>query len=162
MCFYFVSFVDIKICNTCPVITRNVNNLPDNLSQQQMPWASHCSGDEANTQWWSYSDHCICNVRTHTELRVRLPRNTWWRHQMETFSALLALCVGNSPVTGEFPAQRPVTRSFDASFDLRLNKRLHKQSWGRWFETPSRSLWRHRNDLCIVSAKQCNVEMGLL
>ena len=40
---------------------------------------------------------------------------TWWRHQMETFSALLALCAGNSPVTGEFPAQRPVTRSFDIS-----------------------------------------------
>ena len=29
----------------------------------------------------------------------------WWRHQMETFSALLALCAGNSPVNGEFPAQ---------------------------------------------------------
>ena len=40
---------------------------------------------------------------------------------METFFALLALCAGNSPVTGEFPAQRPVTRSFDAFFDLRLN-----------------------------------------
>ena len=38
---------------------------------------------------------------------------TWWRHQMETFSALLAICAGNSPVHGEFPAQRPVTRSFD-------------------------------------------------
>ena len=37
----------------------------------------------------------------------------WWRHQMETFSALLAICEGNSPVTGEFPAQRPVTRSVD-------------------------------------------------
>ena len=36
---------------------------------------------------------------------------TWWRHQIETFSALLALCAGNSPATGEFPAQRPVTRS---------------------------------------------------
>ena len=45
---------------------------------------------------------------------------TWWRHQMELFSALLALCVSNSPVTGEFPAQRPVTRSFDVFFDLRL------------------------------------------
>ena len=45
---------------------------------------------------------------------------TWWRHQMETFSALLALCAGNSPVS-EFPAQRPVTRSFDVFFDLRLN-----------------------------------------
>ena len=48
---------------------------------------------------------------------------------------------------GEFPAQRPVTRSFGVSFDLRLNKRLRKQSWGWWFETLSRPLWRHRNDL---------------
>ena len=38
---------------------------------------------------------------------------SWWRYQMETFSALLAICAGNSPVTGEFPAQRPVRRSFD-------------------------------------------------
>ena len=52
---------------------------------------------------------------------------SWWRHQMETVSALLALCVGNSPVPGEFPAQRPVTRSFDAFFDQRQNKRLSKQ-----------------------------------
>ena len=49
---------------------------------------------------------------------------------METFSALLAICAENSPVTGEFPAQRPVTRSFDVSFDLRRNKRLNKESWG--------------------------------
>ena len=72
---------------------------------------------------------------------------TWWRHQMETFSAVLAICAGNSPVPGEFPAQRPVTRSFDVFFDLRLNKRLSKQSWGWWFETPSRSLWCHCNEL---------------
>ena len=61
----------------------------------------------------------------------------WWRHQMETFPALLAICAGNSPVTGEFPTQRPVTRSFDVFFELRLNKRLSKQSGGWWFETPS-------------------------
>ena len=40
---------------------------------------------------------------------------------METFFALLAICGGNSPPTGEFPAQRPVSRSFDVFFDLRLN-----------------------------------------
>ena len=68
---------------------------------------------------------------------------------METFSALLAICVGNSPVPGEFPAQRPVTRSFDVLFDLRLNK----QSRGWWFETLSRPLWRHRNDLYIGITK---------
>ena len=45
---------------------------------------------------------------------------SWWRHEMETFSALLVLCAGKSPVTGEFPAQRPVTRNFDVFFDLRL------------------------------------------
>ena len=41
---------------------------------------------------------------------------SWWRHQMETFSALLAICAEKSPVTGEFPAQRPVTQSFDVFF----------------------------------------------
>ena len=64
---------------------------------------------------------------------------------METFSALLAICAGNSPVPGEFPTQRPVTQSFDVFFDLRLNKRLSKQWWGWWFETPASSLWRHCN-----------------
>ena len=72
--------------------------------------------------------------------------NTWWRHQMEAFSALLAICAGNSLVPGEFPAQRPVTRSFNVFFDLRLNKRLSKQSWGWWFETLPCTLWRHCND----------------
>ena len=52
---------------------------------------------------------------------------SWLRHQMEACSALLAFCAGNSPVTGEFAAQRPVTRSFDVIFDLRLNKWLSKQ-----------------------------------
>ena len=73
---------------------------------------------------------------------------SWWRHHVETFSVLLALCVGNSPVTGEFPSQRPVTQSFDVFFDLRLNKRLSKQSWGWWFETPLRPIWRHCNVMC--------------
>ena len=72
--------------------------------------------------------------------------NIWWRHQVETFSALLAICAGNSRVPGEFPAQRPVMRSFDVLFDLRLNKRLNKQSLGWWFETPSGSLWRQCNE----------------
>ena len=51
---------------------------------------------------------------------------------MEAFSALLPICAGNSPVPGEFPARKPVTRSFDVFFDLRLNKLLSKQSWGWW------------------------------
>ena len=67
--------------------------------------------------------------------------SSWWRHQI---FALLAICAGNSAVTGEFPDERPVTRSFDV-FYLRLNKRLSKQWPGWWSETPSRSLWRHCN-----------------
>ena len=69
----------------------------------------------------------------------------WWRHQMETLSALLVLCVGNSPVTGEFPSQRPVTRGFDVFFNPCMNKRLSKQSRRWWVETPSRWSWRHCN-----------------
>ena len=49
---------------------------------------------------------------------------------------------------GEFPTQRPVTRSFDVYFDLRLNKRLSKKPWGWWFETLSWSLWRQCNATC--------------
>ena len=52
------------------------------------------------------------------------------------------LC-GEFTGSGDFPAQKPVTRSFDVFFDLRLNKRLSKQSWGWWFETLSCPLWRH-------------------
>ena len=64
---------------------------------------------------------------------------------MEAFFALLAICAGTSPATGEFAAQWPVTRDFDVFFDLRLNNRLSKQSQGWLFETPSCPLWRHCN-----------------
>ena len=79
---------------------------------------------------------------SHESTCYRHPR---WRHEMEPFSALLALYAGNSPVTGEFPSQRPVTRSVDVFFDLCLNKQLSEPSWGWWFGAPSRSLWRHCN-----------------
>ena len=72
-------------------------------------------------------------------------------YHIETFSALLALCAGNSSVTGEFPSQRPMTRSFDVFFDLRLNKWLSKQSGRRSVETPWLSLWRHCNVGCYTN-----------
>ena len=43
-----------------------------------------------------------------------------WKH----FSALLAICEGNPPVTSGFPSQRPVTRSFDVFFDLPEKKTI--------------------------------------
>ena len=59
---------------------------------------------------------------------------------------------------GEFPTQRPVTRSFDVFFDLRLNKRLSKQPWGWWFETLSWSLWRQCNELALLGHNELNAQ----
>ena len=68
---------------------------------------------------------------------------SWWRHQMETFSRHWPFVRGihRSPVNS--PHRGPVTRSFNVSFDLPMKKRLSKQWWGWWFETPSCPLWRH-------------------
>ena len=62
-------------------------------------------------------------VRRNPWRKETIDMMTWclFPHQMVTFSASLALCAGNSPVTGEFPAQRPLTRSFYVFVDLRLN-----------------------------------------
>ena len=71
---------------------------------------------------------------------------SWWRHRMETFSAFRPFVRGihrspmNSPLIGQW-------RGALMFFYLRLNKRLGKQWWGWWYETPSRPLWRHCNDL---------------
>ena len=72
-------------------------------------------------------------------------RASRWRQQMETVSALLAICEGNPPVTGGFPSQRASNTGFDDFFDVSLNKRLSKQTNRRWKETPGYSLWRHCN-----------------
>ena len=90
----------------------------------------------------------MCPVRSTHDLNGEpMLISSWWRHQMITFSALLAHCEGNPPIIGGFPSQRPVTPSFDVFCDMRLNKRLRKQSRRRWFETPSPSSWRHCNDV---------------
>ena len=104
---------------------------------------------QTSCQWLKTPFMALMGRHCSTYLHRYVWADSWWRHQMETFSALLALCAGNSPVTGEFPAQRPVTRRLDVFYDLRLNKRLSKQSWGWWFETPSRPLWRNCNVLCF-------------
>ena len=75
-------------------------------------WSSHCK---------SFDRRVPADIIPRYPIFKWVTVTSWWRHQMETFSALLAICAGNSPVIGEFPAQRPVTRSFDVFFDLRLN-----------------------------------------
>ena len=93
-----------------------VNQLSRSYCPDNDQMSPSCQGDHSNPKLSTVRLKCDDN------------RDSWWRHQMETFSALLAICAGNSPIPGEFPAQRPVTRSFDVFFDLRLNKRLSKQS----------------------------------
>ena len=82
--------------------------------------------------WWmTYKENGAINsilcLLFKLKLRRKLYGKSWWRHQMETFSALLAIGAGNSMVTGEFPAQWPATRSFDVFCDLCLNKRLRER-----------------------------------
>ena len=101
-------------------------------------WVSrNVLANERNRSKYQVSPHCLRRylAMVHDDVIK-------WKKKS---SALLAFCVGNSPVTGEFLAQRPVTRSFDVFFDLSLNKRLSEQSWGWWFGTSSPPLWRHSN-----------------
>ena len=74
-----------------------------------------------------------CNTRTTATDRARIMMTS---SNGNIFRVTGPLC-GEFTGPGEFPTQRPVTRSFDVYFDLRLNKRLSKQPWGWWFETPS-------------------------
>ena len=48
---------------------------------------------------------------------------------IETFSAVLVLCGGNPPVTGGFPLQRPVTRSFKANIRDAGDLRRHRSHY---------------------------------
>ena len=81
----------------------------------------------------------------------------WYKSSLSTSLIVTSMTIMTSsngnifhvtdPLCGEFTGdrQRPVAQNFDVFFDLRLNKRLGKQSWGWWFETPSRPLWHHCN-----------------
>ena len=99
---------------------------------------------EAICKGWMSTTYGLDSESTHM-VYCDLPL---WRIQMVTFFALLALCAGDSRVTGESPSKGQWRGSLMVFFYLWLNKRLSKQTWGMWFETPSRSLWRHCNALC--------------
>ena len=107
-----------------------------------LPWVIELN--HTRSKWFNHGTKTPQFAR---DCEMKCKSISWWRHQMETFSALLAICAGNSPVPGDFPSQRPVTRSFDVFVDLHPKKRLSKRWWGCRFETPSCPLWRHRNVL---------------
>ena len=96
---------------------------------------------------WSYCSLVL--LHRYHKCSKSQQNHTWWCYQMETFSTLMALCAGNSPVTGEFPEQRPVSRNFEVLFDLCLNKPLSKQSRGWWSETHKYFTWCFMSD-CLL------------
>ena len=125
------------------ITIKETNGLPTFFERNLIEHCIRMMQYNQNMTLYSHSRNNVVNagvtkrILVYIQIRRLTPASktaTWWRHQMETFSALLAICAGNSPVLGEFPAQRPVTQSFDVFFDLRLKKRLSKQWWGWWFE----------------------------
>ena len=72
------------------------------LTDPQSPATIMVSQGSVPTEWIRFK----CGLHNSLILTTNYTL-AWRRHQMETFSTLLALCEGNSP--SEFPSQRPVT-----------------------------------------------------
>ena len=77
---------------------------------------------------------------------------------METFSALLAICAGNSSVPGEFPTQRPVTRSFDVFVDLRL----WINGWVNNREAGDLSRYRAHYDVTVIITENITIQVTMI
>ena len=130
------------IWNTLPVICRSapINQFWQRFITKQ-PAQRLCSWFEEGP---TRSDYHFNVSYTHTVVYSSLIFFLMTSSNGNIFRVTSPLC-GEFTGPGEFPKQKPVTRSFDVFFDLRLNKRFSKQSWGWWFETLSWSLWRHCN-----------------
>ena len=138
-------------CISCEIALKWISlDLADDKSAlvQVMAWCRQATSHYPGQCWPSLCRHMASLgddvLNSIYAVLLSIKRCCWeyvikWK---KTFSALLALCAGNSPVT----TQRPLTQSSDVFIDLRLNKWLSKQSWGWWFETQLCSLWRHCND----------------
>ena len=74
----------------------------------------------------------------------------WYMNSRETINHDDVIKWKHFPLTGGYPSQRPVTRSFDVVYDERLNKRLSKPSKCRWFETPENQ-WLYIHQLTTVN-----------
>ena len=136
LCVLFIVTMD-KVLKNCPI----ASDLRRHYAHVMSVWCNASGGymcGDNNT-----ANGCLC----HNDV-------TKWKH----FPRYWAICAGDSPVPGEFPTQRPVTRSFDIFFDLRPKKRLSKQWWGWWFETLPFPLWRHGDgdDINASSGYHCD------
>ena len=70
-------------------------------SNQQQHWQWICRNNGSLSSWKKNCKNITCT--TSASINDTILDVLWWRHQMETFSALLALCAGNSPVPVNSP-----------------------------------------------------------
>ena len=147
-------WIDVCICTTFVFVPASVS-ITENINYTTQGTDYWPNANIAWRQNWNLNDVLLVFVPSYIFFYSKFTHSTnrelhKRRHddviKLKLFPALLAICAVNSPVRSEFPAQGPMTQSFDVFFDLRLNKRLSKQSWGWWSETPPRSLWRQCNE----------------
>ena len=106
---YDCNTIDNPLCEVCFTLNGIVNDVRGNTLF--IHWSTLC--------WWIPRLWLLMYIMQNIGMYVNEPQPkqmSWWRHQMETFSALLAICARSSPVTGEFAAQKPVTRRLDVFF----------------------------------------------
>ena len=113
------------------------------------------------TGWFNMTSEVISSIEPNCKRRTRyvLDNRTMMTSSNGNIFRVTGHLCGEFTGPGEFPTQRPVTRSFDVFFDLRPNKRLSKQPWCWWFETLSWSIWRNCNDV-PVSFKIASLSLG--
>ena len=124
----------LRVTGLCAGNSPGTGEFPANSPGTGEFPAQMASNGENVSIWWRH--HEIGPLSTHIEQHFLRDDVIKWKHFPRYWSFVRRI------LQSWFPSKRPVTRSFDVFFDRRLNKRLSKQSRCRWFETPSRSLWR--------------------
>ena len=147
-CIYFMARAcnwcwNRKTCLSMSLSALTVQSICINLSHFWLALPRGCS-PYTETETSSFLRNC------HHWLYRKLSSPPWWRHQMERFSALLAHCAGNSPVTVEFPSQRPVTRRFNVFFFI--------YAWTNgWVNNRSAGDWRcHHAHYNVIVMQRCS------
>ena len=126
-----------------------------------LSWSRICKSSHCNSSFIHLVTICIEITLSNSFIEWVMNHDDVikWKHfpLYCPFVRAIHLSPGNSP-----HAQRPVTRSFDVFFELRLNKRLSKQWWGWWFQTPSGPLWRHCNVFLLRSSTEVRCILGMM
>ena len=139
-------------------VVAYIGTLADSWCRPAQP-VHFCHHSEIQPKRWQMDQH---HHLSHTYRRYPVAYAAEFVHicmrQLESWlvSDMMTSSNGNIfRVTGHLWGNSPVTRSFDVLFDLHRNKRLSKQSWDWWFETPSHPLWRHCNGRYSVASCGC-------